>query len=149
MRSIEGLYTALGTVILSHEEENHLAIKVDDIIKEVKHEVDVHSASLDWYIRFALRAAAEVELYRRGYRSVVKGKGLFVNLDNCDKPEYLARLFNNAKLTEQQKTDAVNMIKKAIKAAGCEGQLSFNMDGTIFESVSEKQLLEMLEADAV
>lgn len=117
-------------------------------IKEVKDEVDVYSASLDWYIRFALRAAVEVVLYQKGYRAVVKGEGIFVNLDNCHKPAYLARMFNNAKLTEKQKQQAVAMIQKVIKANNMEGQLRFDTDGTIFEDITEQQLIEMLRADA-
>ena len=149
MRNIEGLYTAIGSIISQHEDENKLAMKVDDIIEEVKGEVDVHSASLDWYIRFALRAAIEVGLYQRGYKSVVKGTGLFVNPNNCNNPAYLARLFNNAKMTEDQKRIAVDMIRKAIKQSGCEGQLRFDFEsGTVIEDVTEEQLIAMLEQDA-
>ena len=148
MRGIEGLYAAISAIISEREEENRLALNVSDIVDEVKKEVDVYSASIDWYIWFALRSAVEVGLYQRGYRSVVKGKGLFVNLDNCEKPEYLARMFNNAKLSESQKETVVNLIKKQIKTAGCEGQLSFDINGTIIEDITEEKLLEMLEADA-
>lgn len=148
MRKIEGLYTAINAIINRREDENRLAADVEDIIKEVKEEVDVYSASLDWYIRFALHAAVEVALYQKGYRSVVKGEGIFVNLDNCNKPAYLARMFNNAKLTEKQKQQAVAMIQKAIKTKTMEGQLRFDTDGTIIEDITEQQLIEMLRDDA-
>lgn len=47
MRKIEGLYTAINAIINRREDENRLAADVEDIIKEVKEEVDVYSASLD------------------------------------------------------------------------------------------------------
>lgn len=149
MRKIEGLYTAIRTIINQHEDDKRLAADVDDIIKEVKQEVDVYSASLDWYIQFALKAAVEVGLYQKGYRSVVKGEGLFVNPDNCKKPEYLKRLFNNAHLTATQKKSVEDMMLKAVKSSAIEGQLRFDdVDGTIVEEITEKQLIEMLRADA-
>lgn len=148
MAKIEGLYTAIGSIINKHEDENRLAIDVADIIEEVKKEVDVYSAPLDWYIKFALRAAAEVGLYQKGYKSVVKGEGLFVNVDHCSKPEYLSKLFNNAKLSEKQKEQALLRIQKSIKVHNIEGQLSFDDDGTIIEDVTTQQVIEMLREDA-
>lgn len=148
MRKIEGLYSAISAVINKREQEKRLAADVGDIIEEVKQEVDVYSASLDWYIQFALRAAVEVGLYQKGYRSVVKGEGIFVNPEHCKRPEYIARMINNAKLTATQKEKAVALLQKTIKSSGIEGQLTFNQDGTVFEEVTERQLIEMLRADA-
>lgn len=149
MRNIEGLYSAINSIISQHEDENRLALKADNLIEEVKEEVDVYSASIDWFIRFALRAAVEVGLYQKGYRSVVKGNGIFVNPNNCNNPAYLARLFNNATLSERQKQQVVEMLKKTIKQQECSGQLSFDwVTNTIIEDVTEEQLLAMLEKDA-
>lgn len=149
LKGIAGLYSAISALINEREAESRLAIDASELAEDVRNEVDIYSASLDWYIRFALRAAIEVGLYQKGYRSVAKGEGIFVNPNNCNKPEYLARLFNNAKLTEAQKQHAVNLIRKAIKTSGCEGQLSFDFDtGLIVEDVTEAQLIEMLRDDA-
>lgn len=139
MKNIEGLYTAIAAIINQREEENRLAISTESLIADVKKEVDVYSASLDWYIQNTLRAAVEVGLYQAGYRSVVKGNGVFVKLENCTKPAYLARLFNNAKLTEAQKTKVVGIIKKTIKESGVSGQLMFDFEnGTIVEDITEE-----------
>ena len=149
MQNIEGLYSALAALINQREDEGRLAMSTEDLIKNVKEEVDVYSASLDWYIKFALRAAAEIALYQKGYRSVVRGNGLFVNVQNCTKPEYLARLFNNAKLTERQKQQVVNMMKRRINEVGMPGQMSMDFDsGLIIEDVTEEQLISMLMQDA-
>lgn len=149
MKGIEGLYTAYNALIASLEEDNRLAIDVDALIDDVKKEVDVHSASLEWYIRFALRAAAEVSLYNAGYRSVVKGTGIFVNPKNCKKPEYLAKMFNNAKLSEEQKKKVVEMLIWTIKEAGCEGQMFIDFEtGQIAVGITTAELIALLKKDA-
>lgn len=151
LKGVEGLYTAIGAIINQKEDESRLAVDVNNVIENVKNEVNVYSAQLEWYIQFALMAAVEVVLYQKGYRSVVKGEGVFVNLQNCRKPEYLARMFNNAKLSEAQKQKVVARITKAIQEATMEGQLSFDFSGeggTIVEEVTEQRLIEMLRADA-
>ncbi len=149
MKNVYGLQTAIKAVINERESENRLAVDVDDIMKATKEEVDISQVPVGWLTDFALRAAAEVALYQKGYKSVVKGEGIFVNVENCEKPEYLKRLFNNAKLSESQKVNAVNIIKKRIKETNIEGQLTIDFsNGEIVENVSEEQLLDMLKDDA-
>ena len=149
MKNIEGLYTALNAIIKSKEEEERLAIDVQTLVEEVKEEVDVHSASLDWYIQFALKSAAEVALWQNGYRSVVKGNGLFINADHCTNKAYISRLFNNAKLSELQKKRITDYLTKKITELGFNGQLSFDFEtGTIVEDITTAELLEMLMKDA-
>lgn len=149
MQNIEGLYTALASLIKDREASGKLAIDVKALIEDVKSEVDVHSASLDWYVKTALSSAAECALWRSGYRSVKKGEGLFVNADHCTNKAYLARLFNNAKLSEMQKKQVAAFLAKKIKTLGFNGQLSLDLEtGLITEDVTEEQLLEMLRKDA-
>ena len=149
MQNIEGLYSNLAALINQREEEGRLAISAEDLIKHIKEEVDVYSASIDWYVKTILRQAVEISLWQKGYRSVIKGNGMFVNVQNCSKPEYLARLFNNAKLTERQKQQIVNMIKRKISEVGMPGQMSMDFaTGTIIEDVTEEQLMAMLIEDA-
>ena len=149
MQNITGLYTALNALIRQEEDEKKIAIDKSSLVEKVQNEVDVHSASLDWFINMALSAAAEVALYQNGYRSVVKGKGLFVNPEHSENPAYWSRLFNNAKLTELQKKQVVEMLAKGMKNKGIEGQLSIDFStGMIVEDVTESQLIEMLRQDA-
>lgn len=149
MRNIEGLYTALTALIKQEEAKGKLAIDVKALIEDVQDEVDVHSASLDWYIKVALSAAAENTLYQNGYRSVVKGNGLFVNADNCTNEVYLKRLFNNAKLTELQKKQIADYLAKRIKTLGYGGQLSMDFETmTISEDITEEKIIAMLRRDA-
>ena len=149
MANIEGLYTALNVIIRTKEDENRLAIDVQTLINEVKNEVDIYSAPFEWYVQAALRAAAEVALWRNGYRSVVKGNGLFVNVSHCDNPEYMKRLYNNEILTEKQKQKIKTFLLERVKQTNIPGQLIMDFDsGTIIEDVSTQQLIEMLTRDA-
>lgn len=148
MLGIEGLYTAIGAIIHQLEDNGCLAIDAKDIVSALKGEVDIYSVPRERFVNFALEAASRCGLYQNGYRSVVRGEGLFVNLNACNKKEYLARLFNNAKLSESAKTQAVNLIMKQIKTQ-IPGQLTFDFDtGDCIEEVSEEELIAMLKADA-
>lgn len=149
MQGITGLYTAINTLIAEKEFDDRLAIDANTLFEEVKSMVDPRTADFQWYVRVAIMSAIKTTLNQKGYRSVVRENGIFVNPENCEKPEYLARLYNNAKLTEQQKEEIVLLIKKAIKKANIEGQLTFDFSTeTIVEDFTEKQLIAMLKADA-
>jgi len=149
MKSIEGLYSALNAIIGEFEEEGHAVLDSELLIEKVKDEVDVYSATLDWYIHFALRAAASVALYTNGYKSVVHGEGLFVNLDKISRPEYAAKLFNNSVLSQKQKKVAHDALLKGIKQSGCDNQLTWDFEtGLAVEEMSAKQLIELLREDA-
>ncbi len=145
---IEGLYTAI-TAVINEREDTHRVMDVKELIKMVKAEVNVYSAPVDWFINQALMAAIESSLGKMGYRSVVHGEGLFVNLDKCKNKHYLARMLNEAKLAEIQKEQALNMITKQIKNSGVEGQMSIDFSTlTCVEDLTDEQLIEMLRADA-
>ena len=148
MQGIKNLYSELNCIITDRELRDQASIKIEDIVSEVRKRVNVHSASRKWLEYRVLMASAENVLWRRGYRSLVKSKGWFVHLENCSKPEFLKRLFNNAKLSEAQKEAVVNRIKKQIKTTGCDGQLSFDMNGYISEDLTDDQLIELIEREA-
>lgn len=149
MNSIEGLYSEINAIIRSKEEDERLAISVDQMVRELMSStnIDVHSASMDWYIETALKSAISTVLNQNGYRSVIKGDGLFVNPDICLKKEYMARLINNVKWEERQKAKIEELLtQKAEK--GIPGQLQFDEEGNIIEEISLEDLLEMLQKDA-
>ena len=149
MKGIDGLYTAINAAIVEREKGNRLCIDMTDMIDAVTDEVDCYSASIDWYVHKVISQAITIALWQSGYRSVVHGKGLFVNPQNAKKPEYLVKLFNNAKLSEEQKQKVVNMMLKEIQDAGVDRQLFFDAKGHIHEEISEEQLIEMLRKDAI
>lgn len=149
MQNIEGLYSSISAFVKESEDENRMVISVDEVVKRVKNEVDIYSATLDYYIDSTINHAVATILNQAGYRSVVKGNGLYVNLDSCENPDVLARLYNNASFSEQQKKQVVEMIKKRIKEVEVSGQFEMDFEtGNIIECISEEQLIAILEADA-
>lgn len=149
MERIEGLYTAITAIIKEKESEFRLAISTDDIVERLKNEIDIETVPREVLADYVLRFAAAIGLNNNGYRSVLKGNGLYVNLYNCEKAEYLSRLHNNAVLSEKQKQQVVNLIRKQCEITGIAGQTSFDLDtGMIVEDVTEEQLLELLKKDA-
>lgn len=150
MAKIEGLYTALNSLILKAEDENRMVIDVHSLVEEVKAVINTYSVSVEDAVNTILEGAAQVALQQNGYKSVAWGKGLFVNPDIIKNPAYFARLFNNAAMSEAQKRHAKEMILDSIRRSGCEGQMSLDLDnpGRYYEDITEDQLVEMLRADA-
>lgn len=148
MQNIEGLFSSINAFIRESESEDRIAVSVDEVIKRVKSEVDIHSATLDYYIDSTIKHAVATALSQAGYRSLVIGEGLYVNLDACENPDAIAKLYNNAKLLETQKAQVVEMIRKRAREVGVSGQYEMDFEsGTIIESVTEEQLLELLKQD--
>ena len=50
MQNIEGLYSSISAFVKESEDENRMVISVDEVVKRVKNEVDIYSATLDYYI---------------------------------------------------------------------------------------------------
>ena len=149
MAGIAGLYTAINAIIREKESQGKGAIHTEQVISEVKKEVDIHSATLDWYVDGAISDAVGSCLWQAGYRAVEKGTGLFVNPDRIKRPEYLSKLFNNAHLSAQQKQQVVDMMAKKIQDSGVSGQMSFDFENNMFiEDITTDQLIQMLMEDA-
>ena len=143
MERIEGLYTAISTAIRERENDDKLVISVDDMVAQLRGDVDFDSVPKEVLADYVLRYAVAIGLNDNGYRSVVKGEGLYVNLEDCKNPDFIARLFNNAMIEEKAKEQVVNVIRKEIEASNVK-QFAFDIDGMIFEEMTAEQLLELL-----
>lgn len=147
MGRIEGLFTNITKIIKEKESEYKLVISTDDMVDRLKDEVDLDSVPKSVLADYVLRFAVAVGLSDAGYRSVVKGEGLYINLENCNKKEYLDRLQNNAVEAEQQKLQVVRIIKGQREATGIAGQTSIDPEtGLLVEDITEEQLIGMLRA---
>lgn len=145
---MKGLYTELNTLIAQAEDERKMAIDVNVLMREVQYIVNLDSMPISELKDRYARAAASCALYQCGYKSVIPGEGIFVNVEHCKEPEYIRRFYNNAKYSERQKTAALERIKKKIKEEGIEGQMKFTLDGDIETELSVSEIIDMLRADA-
>ena len=143
MEKIEGLFTAITTAIRERENDDKLVISVDDMVAQLRGDVDFDSVPKEVLADYVLRYAVAIGLNDNGYRSVVKGEGLYVNLEDCKNPDFIARLFNNAMIEEKAKEQVVNVIRKEIEASNVK-QFAFDIDGMIFEEMTAEQLIELL-----
>lgn len=144
MERIEGLYIAIGTAIRERESDNKLVISVDDLVSQLRDDFDFDSVSKEVLADYVLRFAIAVGLNDNGYRSVVKGEGLYVNLEDCKNPDFIKRLHNNAMLDKNAKQQIVDAIRKKIELSDVK-QLAFDIEGMLFEEVTAEQLLEILK----
>ena len=150
MNKIEGLYTAITSIIREKEEKYNLVISTDDMVTRLKDQNYLDSVPREVLEDYLLRFAVAIGLNDNGYRSVVKGEGLYINLENCERAEFLNRLFNNAVEMEQQKEQVVSLILKQRERAGIAGQTSIDPEtGMIIEDITEEQLLDLLRKEAV
>lgn len=145
---MKGIYSELNTLIAAEEMTHKLAIDVERLTKMIQRVIDFDEIPIKELKDRYARAAASVALYQSGYKSVVRGEGLFVNVMNCKKRDYLARLYNNASLTKRQKDAALELISKTIKQNEIPGQLTFMPDGTYEEETTIDELIQMLRDDA-
>lgn len=149
LKRIEGLYATISQLIAEYELTGTAVIDSDELIGRIREEVNVYSASLEWYIKQVLRTAAEVGLWQAGYRSVVKGKGYFVNAEKLHKQEYLINLYNNAALEEKTKKGIVEQLLTKCEEEGVQMQMEFT-DGIpkLIQTITPEQLIDMLKNDA-
>lgn len=89
-------------------------------------------------------------LYANGYRSI--RMGLFVNLDRCEDIVYLQTLLKNADLAAEDKAMVRDRIKQ-LRDTKMTGQIEFDINGSVIKGlispITEQELMDMLEADAV
>lgn len=145
MERIEGLYTAISTVIREKEADEKLVISVDDMVEQLKDRVDFDSVSKEVLAEYVLRFAIAVGLNDADYKSVVRGEGLYINWNDCKNPDFIARLHNNAMLDKTSKQQVIDALRKKRVELTDLKQLAFDMDGMLFEEMTTEQLLEILK----
>lgn len=144
MERIEGLYAMTSTVIKEKENNGKFVISVDDMVEELRDRIDFETVPKEVLADYVLRFAAAVCLNDANYRSVIKGEGLYINLDDCQNPDFIAHLHNNAMLDKNAKQRIVDAIRRKAELSDLK-QLAFDIDGMMFEEMTTEQLLEILK----
>ncbi len=133
----------------AREEKDEVIIDANKLSNEVRYASDLSELSREDLEQSYISAYTRVLLYQAGYRSVIRGKGFFVN-EKTLRPELLVKLFNNEKITLKKAEQIIIGMKKHIARNDIAGQLEFDFENECYkESVSEEDLLKMLEAEAV
>lgn len=148
----EGIYSQYSKRINEIRDNNILVIDVTSLADYV----DFSEMSREELERRCKRAAASVALYQNGYRSVVRGEGLFLDYKNSQNPIFLQRLVDNAKI-DAEETEKVLRGLQMIMKQNAENlpdytQIAFQFDpdgkSKIIDELSLSQVIEMLKAEA-
>ena len=139
----------INAYIAESIENNKFGISVNNLVDVLMNDSDC-KAAIEEVDREDLErryygAFIRVYLNAIGYRSVIRGKGIYIDVEKSDNPAYVAKVLENAGISVKDAEQAVLVIKKAIKAnPKINGQLQFDMDGNCIVSLSDEELLEQL-----
>lgn len=143
-----GLYEAISSIISDKEEASQAVLYTGEMVERVKEEVDVDAIPREVLVNLALRQAVAIGLNAKGYRSVINGQGLYVNIENCEKREYLMQIYSNEMLDDSKRKRVLEILRNKIKPTEIPGQMGFDEAGQMFDEITVEELLEMLKKDA-
>lgn len=138
------------TMLSAKERKDEIIIDANKMTREILWNSDLSGLSReDLEYRF-VSAYVRCLLYQANYRSVIRGKGFFVN-EKTMRPELVARLFNNQKMTRDKAEQILANIKRHIRSNDTiAGQLEYDFEtGECVESMTAEDLLKMLENEGV
>lgn len=148
----EGIYAQYSKYIKERRSENKYVIDVEKLADYV----DFSEMPREELERRCKRAAASVALNQNGYKSVMRGEGLFVDYANSTNPIFLQHLVDNAKIDAIQAETAMKALQRIMKQNAEElpdyVQMAFQFDSEghskLVDELSLSQILEMLRAEA-
>lgn len=153
MSKIEGLYAAITAMVIEQEQDGKLVLKTGDMVDRLMKEIDWQDIPKEVLADYLFRYAIANGLNARGYRSVVKGNGMYVNRDRCRNINFAKRMHNNVqkeiKTKEGIRIDIDKIILQLEKGTSTiPGQSAFdetyNETGMLFEELSTEEILEIL-----
>lgn len=148
----DGYYSKLSQRIKEISDQEILVINVETLMDYI----DISEMDEDRKNYIVKRAIATGALCQNKWRSVLKGSGYFVDLENIDNPIYIQKLCENANLDAHTK-EAVAKALERLKRENIESlpeyaQYVFDFDAEgnsrYIEELTQAQLLEMLQKDA-
>lgn len=143
------VYTKCGIAISNAESRKKSVIDANKISDSIMVTSDLSGIPREELEERYIRSIVSVCLYQHGYRSVIRGKGYFVNPDNVAKVEYMRHLTDNANHTKEEKQIVYQeLMKKAEKNFPEYAQGCFVEDGTMEWELTLDDVLEMLKEDA-
>lgn len=153
MEKIEDLYTTITAIVNEYEGEGKLVFKTNEFVERLKSEFDWDSVPKEVLTDYLCRYATAAGLNANGYKSVVRGNGLYVNLNRCRNINFAKRMHNNAQHDLKSKEGVVIDIDKIIRELeksqnNIPGQSAFdetyNETGMIFEELTTDEIIEIL-----
>lgn len=142
---MDGIYSRLNKWIRNMKSNGSVVIDRQELTKRLDYS-EMDRKELEARCK---NADVSVVLYQNGFRSVVKGKGVFVDSVEMKNPNTIAQLVRNATASAEQKKQVELALKEALKNLEKSGdfgsQMAFDEDMTIFEEMSRDELIEVLK----
>lgn len=143
-----GFYAQLNSIIKERIAENIAIIERDELASSL----DLSEVPREELEMMCSRAMASVMLYTNKYRSVVKGRGVFVHYEMAKNPKILKKLYDNADVDAHRKIGYLRLIENLMRdnSDGDYGnQMAFGLNDdnnlTIYEEMSKEELIDVLK----
>lgn len=142
--------TVIGMLEIRMKHEGKHLLKTDTIIRSVSMHINLADdlPEREELLIVGIKQVIQSRLYVRGYFSMMPG--YFVNVADCDKPEYLQLVINNKDNVIETKVKARNRMKELL---GLDGQMVMIPDENNIlhccETKTKEELTVEIEADAV
>ena len=145
----DGVFSKAAERIRLAEQTYRMIIDADELSHYVHDVVSLrHISRHDLEMKY-VKAMVAVCLYQRGWRSVARGKGKYVNYMLCSNPAYMAQVAKNKSDDIKADKDILEDLKKAAnRVKGIEHQMVIRADGSVDVEMSLDEIITLLEREA-
>jgi hypothetical protein len=144
----DGVFNKCAERIKLAEQTFRMVIDADELSHYVHDVVSLrHISRHDLEMKY-VKAMVAVCLYQRGWRSVVRGKGKYVNYELCSNPAYMAQVAQNKSRDIKADKEVLERLKEAARSKGIDHQMVIRADGSVGVEMSLEEILSLLEREA-
>lgn len=150
----KGYYKILSAIIRQMKADEKIIIDID----ELKNRIDVSGLDRSELEDRCKSAMAAVELYQNGFRSIIRGRGIFIDYTKARNRAVLEQLIRNVTTDERQKATMIDVLETILDGVPdttdnqirfCfdeNGELAVDENGAVVlaEEMSKHELLELL-----
>lgn len=150
----KGYYSTLNHIIRQMKQDGKIIIDIDQIADSIS----VKNLKRKELEEKCKKAMASVSLYQNGFRSVLHGKGIFVDYAKAKNKVVVEQLIRNVEKDERQKSYMMDVLQTIVEGIPettekqirfCfdeDGQLAVDDNGCVLlaEEMSKQELLELL-----
>lgn len=144
----DGVFSKCAERIRLAEQTFRMVIDADELAHYVHDVVSLrHISRHDLEMKY-VKVIVAVCLYQRGWRSVVRGKGKYVNYELCSNPAYMAQVAQNKSRDIKADKEVLERLKEAARSKGIDHQMVIRADGSVGVEMSVEEILSLLEREA-
>lgn len=139
-----GIWSRINKIVREMKSAGRFAIERRD----VSDKIDPEELDPEYCVKFYIDFISSCVLWENNYRSVVRGKNVYVDIDALKSPDIRDRLQQNIEMDIKYSTVVFEMLDKLPipQSEGKQGAFTNNENGepVFFEELSSNELLELL-----